>query len=299
MNVLQDVSQGLAAAVASAARSVVRVEARRGRAGSGVVWSDRVIVTADHVIERDEEIHIGLSDGTTVDAGLAGRDPATDVAVLRADGLPASSAVAPATWASLEAVRAGELVLAISGPGRAVRARLGIISAISQQWRAPSGAELEFYVQPDVEITAGFSGGALVDTAGMVLGMTTTGLLGRTPLAIPRGTLERTVTQLLADGRIRRGFLGIGSHPVRLPAAIREQLGQRAGVIVVAVEPGSPAERGGLFLGDVLVTIDGAPIRHPGEVAERLGPASVGTTLKLRVLRGGVLQDLSVAVGER
>jgi S1-C subfamily serine protease len=299
MSVLQDVSQELAAAVESAAGSVVRVEARRGRAGSGLVWSPGVIVTADHIVERDEEIRIGLSDGTTVDARLAGRDSATDVAVLRADGPQASPAAPPATWGPLEGVRAGQLVLAISRPGRAVRARLGIISAISEKWRAPSGAELEFYVQPDVEVSFGFSGGALVDVAGRVLGMTTTGLLGRTPLAIPRGTLERTVTQLLADGRIRRGFLGIGSHPVRLPAAIREQIGQRAGVIVVGVEPGSPAERSGLLLGDVLVTIDGAPIRHPGEVAERLGPASVGTSLKLRILRGGVLQDLSVAVGER
>ena len=299
MDVLQDVSHGLAAAVESAARSVVRVEARRGRAGSGLVWSDGVIVTADHVLERDEEIRVGLSDGSTVDAGLAGRDPATDVAVLRAEGLHTSSAASPATWATLAGVRAGQLVLAVSRPGRTVRARLGIISAISEKWRAPTGAELEFYVQPDVEVSLGFSGGALVDAGGKVLGMTTAGLLGRTPLAIPHATLERTVTQLLAEGHIRRGFLGIGSHPVRLPAAIREQLGQRAGVIVVAVEPGSPAERGGLLLGDVLVTIDGTPIRHPGEVAERLGLASVGTSLMLRILRGGVLQELSVAVGER
>jgi S1-C subfamily serine protease len=299
MDVLQSLSQALGSAVESAGRSVLRVEARRGRAGSGLIWSPGVIVTADHVVERDEEIRVGLDDGTVAEATLAGRDPATDVAVLRADGIKDSSRAAPAAWAALDGMRVGHLVLAISRPGRTVRARLGIIGVISGKWRAPSGAELEAYVQPDVEVSAGFSGGALVDGGGKVLGMTTTGLLGRTPLAIPRATLETAVTQLLAEGRIRRGFLGIGSHPVRLPAPIREQLGQRRGVIVVAVEPGSPAERGGLTLGDVLVAIDGAPIHHPGDVAERLGPSSVGTTLAVRVLRGGVLQDLSVTVGDR
>jgi S1-C subfamily serine protease len=258
-----------------------------------------VVVTADHVIERDEDIRVGLGDGTAVDATLAGRDPATDVAVLRVDGMQASSEAAPAAWTAIDGTRPGQLVLALSRPGRTVRARLGIISAISEKWRAPSGAELEYYVQPDVEVSSGFSGGALVDTDGKVLGMTTTGLLGRTPLAVPRVTLEAAVTQLLAEGRIRRGFLGIGSHPVRLPAAVREQAGQRMGVIVVAVEPGSPAERSGLTLGDVLVTIDGAAVRHPGEVAERLGPSSVGRSLAVRILRGGILQDLSVVVGER
>jgi S1-C subfamily serine protease len=298
MDVLQSISQAFAATVEAAGRAVVRVEARRGRAGSGLMWAEGIVVTADHVVERDDEIRIGLDDGAVVDATLAGRDPATDVAVLRADGIRMPGA-APAAWADLKGARVGHLVLALSRPGRTVRARLGIIGAMSQRWRAPSGAELEFYVQPDVEVTAGFSGGALVDGGGKMLGMTTTGLLGRTPLAIPRATLEPAVTALLAEGRVRRGFLGIGSHPVRLPAAIREQLGQRTGLIVIAVEPGSPAERGGLTLGDVLLTIDGSPVRHTAELAERLGPSSVGTTLAVRVLRGGILQDLPVVIGER
>lgn len=296
MDALQSLSQSLAAAVESVGRSVVRVEARRGRPGSGLVWSaEGSIVTADHILERDEDIRVALADGTVVDATLAGRDPTTDVAVLRAEG----SGWTPAPWAPLDGVRVGHLVLALSRPGRTVRARLGIISALGEKWRAPSGAELDHYVQPDVEVSRGFSGGALVDGNGKVLGMTTTGLLERTPLAIPRITLQTVASQLLLEGRIRRGFLGIGSHPVKLPAAVREQLGQRAGLIVVAVEPGSPAERSGLTLGDVLVAIDGAPVHHPGDVAARLGTETVGKSLAVRILRGGVLQDLSVTVGER
>lgn len=296
MDVLQSVSQSLATAVETVGRSVVRVEARRGRPGSGLVWAaEGTIVTADHVLERDEDIQVALADGTGVVANLAGRDPTTDVAVLRAE----VSGLTPVEWASLDGARVGHVVLALSRPGRTVRARLGIISALGDKWRAPSGAELDHYVQPDVEVSWGFSGGTLVDGNGKVLGMTTTGLLERTPLAIPQTTLKAVVSQLLSEGRIRRGFLGIGSHPVRLPAAVREQLGQRAGLIVVAVESGSPAERSGLTLGDVLVAIDGAPVHHPGEVAARLGPDAVGKSLTVRILRGGVLQDISVMVGER
>jgi S1-C subfamily serine protease len=204
----------------------------------------------------------------------------------------------PPPWASLDGVRVGHLIVALSRPGRTIRARLGVINALGEKWRAPSGAELDHYVEADVEVSWGFSGGALVDVTGKVLGMTTTGL-NRAPLAIPQAVLQGVAAQLLSAGRIRRGFLGIGSHPVRLPAAVREQLGQRSGLIVVAVEPGSPAERGGLTLGDVLIAVDGAPLRHPGDVAARLGSDAVGKALAIRILRGGVLQDLSVTVGER
>ncbi len=292
----ESVSQSLAAAVEAVGQSVVRVDARRGRPGSGLVWSaEGVIVTADHVLERDEDVRVALADGTLVNATIAGRDPTTDVAVLRAE----ASGLTPPSWRAVDGARVGHLILALSRPGRTVRARLGIISALGERWRAPSGAELDSYVQPDVEVSWGFSGGALVDSSGKVFGMTTAGLLDRTPLAIPRATVEKVATQLLSDGRIRRGYLGIGSHPVRLPAALREQLGQRTGLIVIAVEPGSPAERSGLTLGDVLLAVEGASLRHPGDIAARLGPEAVGKSLAVRILRGGVLQDLSITVGER
>jgi S1-C subfamily serine protease len=295
MEPLQSISQSLADAVESAARSVVRVEGRRGRPGSGLVWStDGTIVTADHVLERDEDIRVALPDGTEIPATLAGRDAATDIALLRTE----ATGLLPPPWASLDGVRVGHLIVALSRPGRTIRARLGVINALGEKWRAPSGAELDHYVEADVGVSWGFSGGALVDVTGKVLGMTTTGL-NRAPLAIPHAVLQGVAAQLLSAGRIRRGFLGIGSHPVRLPAAVREQLGQRSGLIVVAVEPGSPAERGGLTLGDVLIAVDGAPLRHPGDVAARLGSDAVGKSLAIRILRGGVLQDLSVTVGER
>lgn len=299
MDALQTLSQSLASAVERAGQSVVRVEGRRATPGSGLVWSaDGVIVTAEHILERDEEIRVGLSDGRVVNATVIGRDPTTDVAVLRAE----ASGLTPVSWGTLDGAGVGQLVLALSRPGRSVRARLGIVSALGpagEAWRTRAGAEVDRYLESDVDVTWGFSGGALLGTEGTVLGMNTAGLMRGAALTIPFRTLERVVGQLQAEGKIRRGFLGIGSHPVRLPAALRERLGQRIGLIVIAVEPGSPAEKSGLVLGDVLLTVESAAVRGPHDIAARLGPEAVGKPLALRLLRGGVAQDITVTVGER
>jgi S1-C subfamily serine protease len=271
------------------------VEARRRVPGSAIVWAaDGTNVTADHIIEREDDLRIGLPDGRVVAATLVGRDPTTDLAVLRAE---ASGLSVPA-WSEGERAKVGQLVLALGRPGRTVRARLGMISALGDAWRAPAGGELNRYLEADVAVRFGFSGGPLVDTAGAVLGMNTSGLLREAALTVPVATLRRVVGTLLTHGRIRRGYLGLGAHPVRLPAAWQQQ-GQERGLLVVSVEPGSPAERGGLLIGDVVVATDGTPVRHYDDVQARLTPESVGTSLRLRLIRGGEAKDLTVTVGER
>lgn len=292
---LTQLSDALAGIVETAGPVVVRVEARHGFPASGVVWPDGLIVTADHVVERDEEIQIGLPDDRAVAATLVGRDPTTDLAVLRSDGV---TAVQPPRWLD-SAPRVGQLVLALSRPGRTARAALGIISASGGTWRTPAGGEIDRYLQPDVERSAGFSGGLLVDMSGAALGVNTTGLLRRTPLTIPAPTLRRVVEMLVRHGRVRRGYLGIGGHPVRLPESIGQQLGRRRGLIIISVEPGSPADRGGLFVGDIVVAIDQAPIRHPGEIAARLDERSIGKPLSVRVVRAGQIVDVTPTVAER
>jgi S1-C subfamily serine protease len=295
MQGLSEVSGELSGIVEKAAPSVVRVEARRRVPGSGIVWAaDGTIVTADHIVEREDDLRIGLPDGRVVAATLVGRDPTTDVAVLRAE---ASGLSVPA-WSEGERAKVGQLVLALGRPGRTVRARLGMISALGDAWRAPAGGELNRYLEADVAVRFGFSGGPLVDTAGAVLGMNTSGLLREAALTVPVATLGRVVGTLLTHGRIRRGYLGLGAHPVRLPAAW-QQKGQETGLLVVSVEPGSPAERGGLLIGDVVVATDGTPVRHYDDVQARLTPESVGTSLRLRLIRGGEAKDLTVTVGER
>ena len=295
MQTLKDISSGIAGVVEQAGPSVVRIEAGRRFPGSGIIWAaDGTIVTADHVIEQEDDIRVGLPDGQLVAATLAGRDPGTDLAVLRAQ----ASGLSVPSWSD-GAAKVGQLVVALARPGRTVRARLGIISAVGEAWRTPMGGELDRYLEADMTPGFGFSGGMLVDTDGRVLGMNTAGLLRRAALTVPVPTLRKEVGMLLAHGKIRRGYLGVGAHPVRLPAGLEQQVGQRVGLIVVSVEPGSPAERGGLGLGDVIVAVDGTLVRSHDDVAAQLTSEKVGASLRIRLVRGGAVKELSVTVAER
>jgi S1-C subfamily serine protease len=310
--VLQDVSDALAATVKATGSSVVRVEARRRLPASGIVWSsDGVIVTAYHVVERDENISVGLPDGQSVPATLVGRDPTTDLAVLRAQvpttsgaqvptasGAQASSLTQP-TLANLDNLHVGHLVLALGRPGRTAQATLGIVSALGESWRTPAGGRIDRYLQTDVVMYPGFSGGPLVDAAGQVLGLNTSALLRGISLTVPAPTLSEVVETLLTHGRVRRGYLGVGAQPVRLPAGLGQQLGQETGLLLVSVEPGSPADQGGLLLGDTIVAFDEQPVRHMDDLLALLGSDRVGETIPVRIVRGGQVQELKVVVGER
>jgi len=295
--VLQQFSDALATTVATVSPGIVRVEARRRLPASGLVWSrDGIIITAHHVIEQDDNIRVGLHSGQTVAATLVGRDATTDLAVLRT----ASAELVLPTWAEPEGstLSVGHLVLALGRPGRRVQATLGIISALGESWRTPAGGLMEHYVQTDIVMYPGFSGGPLVSMTGQVLGLNTSALLRDRNLTIPIVTLRRVTAMLLAHGRIRRGYLGVSTQPVRLPAALREQLGQETGLLLITVEPNSPAEQGGLLLGDTLVALDGAPLRHPDDLLAGLSTERIGTTVLVRLVRGGEIQERSIVIGE-
>lgn len=294
--VLSKLSEDLAQIVAGAGPGVVRVESRRRLAASGVIWSSEgVIVTAHHAVERDESIKVGLPDGSTVPATLAGRDPATDIAVLRAQ----ATGLAKPSWAGPEGLRVGHLVLALGRPGRSVLATLGIVSALGETWRTPAGGLLDQYLQTDLVMYPGFSGGPLVDSAGQVLGLNTSALLRGVALAIPSVTLGRVVEALLSHGRVRRGYLGVGAQPVRLPSGLAEELGQETGLLLVSVEADGPAEIGGLLLGDTIVSLNKQPTRHLDDLLTPLGGESVGESLPLRIVRGGRIQEVTVTIGDR
>jgi S1-C subfamily serine protease len=294
--VLSKLSEDLAATVAEGGHTVVRVEARDRLPASGIVWSaDGIIVTAHHVVERDDNITIGLPDGQSVAATLVGRDPTTDLAVLRAQtrGLRVPS------WTEPDGLRVGYLTLALGRPGRSVQATLGIISALGDSWRSPGGGHVDRYVQTDVTMYPGFSGGPLVDASGRVLGLNTSALLRSTSLAVPVSTIRRVVETLLTHGRIRRGYLGVGAQTVRLPAALAQQLGQETGLMLASVESGSPADRHGLLLGDILVSLDGQALRSVEDLLVMLTGERVGATVPARVVRGGQARELRVTIGER
>lgn len=297
-DVLKNLSNDLANTVDGAGPSVVRIEARRRLPATGIVWSaDGLIVTAHHVVEREENIKVGLAGGETVSASLVGRDPTTDLAVLRAE---ASGLTAP-SWAALDAqsLQVGHIVLALGRPGQRVQATLGIVSALSDKWRTPGGSQLDLYLQTDVVMYPGFSGGPLVNAAGEVVGLNTSALLRGISLAVPNSSIRRVIESLLAHGQIKRGYLGVSTQHVRLPANLSQQLNQETGLLLAGVEPDSPAEKGGLLLGDTIVTAAEAPIRQHDDLLAVLGDDRIGQEISVRVVRGGQLQELRVVVGER
>ena len=294
-SVVEGISNELAGMVEAAGPAVVRVEGRRRLPASGIVWSDDgIVVTAHHVVERDDRIGVGLADGKQVDAELVGRDPTTDLAVLRVEGAQPSSAKS----AQVDDLSVGHLVLALGRPGRTVQATLGIVSALGTSWRTAAGGTIDRYLQTDVVMYPGFSGGPLVDADGKVLGLNTSALRG-VSLAIPSLTVDRVVESILSHGRVQRGYLGVGVQPVNLPEALAEELGQETGLILISVEPDSPAEAGGLTLGDTLLSVHGEPVRRLDDLLSLLSGELVGQEVLIRILRGGEPGEQKVTVGER
>jgi S1-C subfamily serine protease len=291
---LQALSDGLADAAERVGRSLAAVHARRRIPASGVVWRPGVIVAAHHTLERDEDLTVTLEGGGTVPATLAGRDPGTDLAVLRFEG--DAPAAERADGAEL---RVGSLVLALGRPGASVTASLGAISSVGGEWRTRGGGRIDRLVRLDLDIYDGFSGGALVSAGGRVLGINTSWLARGAPIAIPASTVDRVADQLLERGYMPRGYLGLGGQPVRIVQANRRMgVPGETGLMVVSVAPDGPAERAGILLGDVLLSFGGVPVSDPGEVLGLLAAQAVGSEVPLRLLRAGQPVELSITVGE-
>ena len=296
VTVLEDLSAGLAARVAELGASVVRVDARRRLPSSGVVWSDDgLIVTTSHTIEREDGIELGLPDGSKVPGRLIGRDPTTDTALIRTD----ASGLAVPSWKGPEALRVGHLLLGVARPGSQPQATLGIVSALGPSWRTPAGGKIDTYLQSDLVMSPGFSGGGLVTATGDVVGIITSGLARGTTLAVPMPTLESVVGSLLAHGRVRRGYLGIGTHPVRFPQALAATAGQETGLLIESIASGSPADSAGLLLGDILLAMDGEALGSVDDLLGLLSEGRAGKKVGAKLIRGGKVMETSLVVGER
>lgn len=290
-----ELSDLIAAAAETAGRAVVRVEGRRRGPSSGIAWSaDGVIVAAHHNVEWDEDVTVGVHDGSTVPVNVVGRDATTDVVVLRG---PATGLATP-EWSG-ETPKVGHLVVGLTRPGRTVRASLGVAHAIGDEWRTAAGGRVDRYIQSDLGMSPGFSGGLLADLRGRALGMNNAGLLRGTSLALPPVTLRRVVESLLAHGQIRRGFIGIGTIPVRLPVALEKTTGQGAGLLVTSVQEDSGAGRAGLLLGDVLLTAGGRPLSGPADLLPLLEEDRIGQSVPVAILRAGERREVAVTVSAR
>lgn len=293
---LEALSRDLADAVERISPAVVAVDARARVASSGVVWRPGVVVTAAHAIKHDE-IAVAAPDGRALKATLAGRDPGTDLAVLTV----ADELATAATTGDAASLRVGSLALVVGRSGEgAPAASLALVAATGGAWRTWRGGHVDRFVRLDVALYPGFSGAPVADASGRVVGVATAGLSRGFGVAIPASTVDRVVDEILASGRVARGWLGVGMQQVRLPESLlaANALSGEAGVIVLGVEPDGPAARGGLLLGDVVVALDGERVEDTDDVQAALSGDRVGTELKVTAVRAGAITDLAVTVGE-
>jgi S1-C subfamily serine protease len=295
-DLLTQLSSRIAALAAEAARHVVRVEGRRRGPASGLAWSpDGVVIAPHHALPRDEGIEVGLPAGEVAAAEVVGRDPTTDVAVLRV-----RAALAPAPFPADDApFAAGELVLAVSRPGKSPRVALGLLSRAAGEFRAAGGGRVDRFLETTLELHPGFSGGLVLRADGTAAGLATSGLVRGAAMVLPAATLRRVVAALLAHGEIRRGYLGLATFPVALPPALRDATGEEVALLVSRVEPESPAARAGILLGDAVLSFGGEAMQDPGELLALLGEERIGDTVAVRLLRGGEVRDVQVTVGVR
>lgn len=291
-------SHELATAVDRAGRSVVAIDARPRVPTSGLLWRPGLVVATDHTIRREEEISVTLADGRAVPAKIAGRDTTTDLAVLKLD----ESGGEPAVTSAGENLSVGNLVLAVGRTkGNHLVTSLGIVSSVSGEWRTWRGGKIDRFVRLDLSIFIGFSGSALVNASGRIAGINTTGLARGLGVTIPVSTVNRVVDELVAKGHIARGYIGIATQPVTLPERLSTKLNlaSQSALIVVTVEPDGPADKAGMMIGDILVSLDGAPASDIGDIQAKLGSEFIGRDIAASVLRGGALVALTLGISER
>ena len=331
-NILGSISSEMAALVEQTAPSVLRVEARRRLPATGIAWSENLVVTAHHVVEIEDDITIGTPDGGSLSANLLGRDPRNDLALLRVDG-----SLKPANLSGDEDLRVGNLVFALGRPRQQIKATLGIVSGLVnpadlnrrrrrmkqafargkgdrrtwknskwkwKKWMAWEGESwgmllADRFIQTDVTMYPGFSGGPLLSADGTLHGMNTSGFGGSLSAAVPVDVLRKSVAALLSDGKITTGYLGIGVQTAQLPDSVAESLSQDAGLLVVSIEADSPAAAAGILVGDILTALDGESIEHVDELQVILARLELGSEVGTRYTRGGEIREGSVVVGEK
>jgi len=297
INPLTALSDSLVQAVAKAGKSTVLVNGRHRMPASGIVYAPDLVLTADHVVERDEDISVMLAEGETIAASIAGRDPGNDLALLRLEKANAT----PAEKVNQES-KVGQVVIALGRPSQdGIEASVGIVSAVGGPARTGRGGLLERYLRTDTIPFPGFSGGPLVDTEGRVVGLNTSGLAHGAAITIPAFFAWSDAENLAKFGYIKRGYLGIRSQQVELSADSGKTLGreQEAGLLLVSVEKGSPAEGGGLIVGDILVAINNQPVTDHDALMVHLSGETVGKPISIQILRGGRPMEIAVTVGDR
>jgi S1-C subfamily serine protease len=292
------ISNALADATQNAAAHAVAVHTEPRGSSSGIIWRPGLIVSAEHALRRDEEIQVTLPTGNVVGAKLQGRDPSTDLALLKCE----TATTAPTGFADSSAIRPGQLTLVVgrtraSGPVAA----LGCVSLVANERRIWGGGALSPYIRLDVALQRTAIGGAVVDASGRIAGIATPKYALAGALALPVATVNRVVDALLAKGHIPRGYLGVALQPIRLPDLLRDAIKrpEKTAAIVLEVEPNGPAHKAGVLIGDILMALDGKPVMRLEDVHAHLHGEHIGQALHAEFMRGGVRRETSIVVAER
>jgi S1-C subfamily serine protease len=293
-NPLLALSASLSGLVESAAGAVVGVRSHGRLVASGFACRADAVVTASDALEADDDISLASADGRTVAATLAGRDPTTDIAVLRLG----EGALQPPRATPSKDVRVGQLVVALGRGRDGVSGNLGTVSSAGGAWQSMRGGSIDSLIRLDMRLDAHAEGGLVIDAEGAALGMAVPGPRRR-PLVIPMATIERIAPKLLTDGRIRRGYLGLGLQPLRLDEALVQAhaLPGRRGVMVVSLDPNGPGRAAGVHVGDIVIGFDGEAVPGMRSLHARLTPESVGKSAELRMVRAGQVATARITIG--
>jgi S1-C subfamily serine protease len=291
---LSQLSQDFAAVVASAAPAVVAVHGGGRQPSSGIIWQPGIVVTAEEAIAHDSDLAVVLPGGHRVHATLAGRDPSTDIAVLRYDGASPPQAFAATPVAA--GLQAGQLALAIGSAEGGTVVTLGMVSFAGPPWQSSLGGHIDARLVIDTRLPVIAEGGALIGAAGSLIGMAVFGPRRRV-LAIPAATIARIVPVILDRGHISRGYLGVGLQRVALTAA--EAGEKRRGAMVVTLDPDGPAKTAGILQGDIIVAVGGTAVTGPRSLYHQLGPDAVGRRLAVDLIRAGAHASVDVTIAPR
>jgi S1-C subfamily serine protease len=297
-SVLETLSNDFAAAASAVGASVVAIYGRRWMPSSGIQWRRGALVTADHTIRREEDITVVADGGKTLKAHLAGRDPSTDLAILKLAG---DAALPVPEFGDTSTVKLGNFVLAL-GRSRSSNlvASAGIIGGLGGEWQPRRGSKVDQHIRLSLELYPGFSGGPLVNAQGKVIGMNTRGLARGRGVTIPLSTIHRVVDELLEKGHIARPYLGLAMQPAALPEALQKKASSAdSALLVVHVEPSGPADQAGFLLGDILVELQGKAVSDTEEIQHLLASSKVGDTVQATVLRGGSAMKATITLADR
>jgi S1-C subfamily serine protease len=275
---------------------LVAIHGRKRGTSSGFLWRPGLIVTAEEALEADDDVTVTRPDGSQVPASLAGRDPSTDIALLRIE----EHTLEEIDFSPTDGLRAGHLILAAGRQPEGMSAALGIVALAGGPWRSLRGGHIDCRIHLDLRLDFRAEGGVALDMSGRIVGMTVLGPRGRV-LVIPSETIERVAPQLLEKGRVARGYLGLGLQPVRIDRAAAEAAGlaEPRGLIVISVDQDGPGQEAGICQGDILIRWGADALLSVRHVYRLLGPESVGRSVDLGIVRAGEYMTLAVEIRER